>query len=67
MAVKAKAVVVATGGFNSNLDMVLEFNPTLRNHKVLEGSGRGSTGGGHRLVRQVGGYLTHMDHIWFYV
>ncbi len=67
VAVKAKAVVVATGGFNSNLDMVLEFNPALRNHKVLEGSGRGSTGSGHRLVRQAGGYLTHMDHIWFYV
>jgi flavocytochrome c len=67
LAVRSKAVVVATGGFNSNLEMVLEFNPDLRNHKVLEGSGRGSTGSGHRLVRQAGGYLTHMDHIWFYV
>jgi predicted oxidoreductase len=47
--------------------MVLEFNPGLRNDKVLEGSGRGSTGGGHTLIRQAGGYLTHMDHIWFYV
>src|SRR5262247_1345159 len=67
VAVRSKAVVVATGGFNSNLDMVLEFNPALRNDKVLEGSGRGSTGSGHKLIRQVGGYLTHMDHIWFYV
>ena len=65
--VKSKAVVVTTGGFNSNLDMVMEFSPDLGNHKVLEGSGRGSTGSGHKLVRQVGGYLTHMDHIWFYV
>ena len=65
--VRSKAVIVATGGFNSNLDMVLEFNPTLRNDKVLEGSGRGSTGTGHNLIRQAGGYLTHMDHIWFYV
>ena len=65
--VNSKAVVVTTGGFNSNLDMVLEFNPGLRNDKVLEGSGRGSTGGGHKLIRQAGGYLTHMDHIWFYV
>jgi flavocytochrome c len=65
--VRSKAVVVATGGFNSNLDMVLEFNPGLRKDKVLEGSGRGSTGIGHKLVRQAGGYLTHMDHIWFYV
>jgi flavocytochrome c len=67
VAVRSKAVVVATGGFNSNLDMVLEYNPDLRNHKVLEGSGRGSTGSGHRLIREAGGYLTHMDHIWFYV
>jgi predicted oxidoreductase len=67
IAVRSKAVVVATGGFNSNLDMVLEFNPTLRNDRILAGSGRGSTGSGHKLVRAAGGYLTHMDHIWFYV
>jgi flavocytochrome c len=67
VAVRSRAVVVATGGFNSNVDMVLEFNPDLRNHRVLAGSGRGSTGSGHRLIREVGGYLTHMDHIWFYV
>jgi predicted oxidoreductase len=65
--VRAKAVVVATGGFNSNLDMVLEFSPALRNDKILVGSGRGSNGSGHELVRRAGGYLTHMDHIWFYV
>ena len=65
--VESKAVVVATGGFNSNLDMVLEFYPALRNDKVLVGSGPGSTGSGHTLVRQAGGHLTHMDHIWFYV
>ena len=67
VAVSSKAVIVATGGFNSNLEMVLEFNPALRNDKVLEGSGRGSTGSGHKLIGQAGGYLTHMDHIWFYV
>jgi flavocytochrome c len=67
VAVTSKAVVMATGGFNSNLDMVLEFKPDLGNHKVLEGSGRGSTGSGHKIVRAAGGYLTHMDHIWFYV
>jgi predicted oxidoreductase len=67
VAVSSKAVVVATGGFNSNLEMVLEFNPALGNHKVLEGSGPGSTGSGHKFIRQAGGYLTHMDHIWFYV
>ena len=65
--VESRTVVVATGGFNSNLDMVLEARPELKGERVMEGSGRGSTGSGHRLVRQVGGYLTHVDHIWFYV
>ncbi len=67
VSVKSKTVVMTTGGFNSNRDMVLEFNPALGNDMVLEGSGRNSTGTGHKMVRQVGGYLTHMDHIWFYV
>ena len=65
--VRSKAVVVTTGGFNSNLKMVLEYAPALRNHKILVGSGRGSIGSGHKFVAQAGGYLTHMDHIWFYV
>ncbi len=64
--VRGKAVVAATGGFNSNLDMVLEYNPGLRNDKIMEGSGFGSNGDGHRMIRDLGGYLTHMDHIWFY-
>jgi flavocytochrome c len=65
--VASKAVVMTTGGFNSNIDMVLENSPSLRNDKVLVGSGPGSTGSGHKLIREVGGYLTHMDHNWFYV
>jgi predicted oxidoreductase len=65
--VTSKTVVVTTGGFNSNIDMVREFRPELGNDKVMEGSGRGSTGDGHKMVRTVGGYLTHMDAIWFYV
>ena len=65
--VRAKAVVVSTGGFNSNLDMVREHRPDLADGRVMEGSGRGSTGAGHKLIAKVGGYFTHMDHIWFYV
>ena len=65
--VASKAVVVTTGGFNSNVDMVRQYRPELGNEKIMEGSGRGSTGDGHKMVQGVGGYLTHMDHIWFYV
>jgi predicted oxidoreductase len=60
-------VVVTTGGFNSNVDMVREVKPALGNQRIMEGSGRGSTGDGHRMVRRLGGYFTHMDAIWFYV
>ncbi len=62
-----KALVIATGGFNSNLDMVLEARPEFKQFRVMEGSGFGAKGVGHKLIKEVGGYLTHMDHIWFYV
>ncbi|MFQ5902663.1 MAG: FAD-binding protein [Candidatus Binatia bacterium] len=65
--IQSKTLVVATGGFNSNLDVIREVRPDLKDFKIMEGSGVGATGAGHKLVREVGGYLTHMDHIWFYV
>ncbi len=63
----SKSVVIASGGFNSNLDMVREVRPDLKNYKLMEGSGVGSKGIGHKMVRELGGYMTHLDHIWFYV
>ena len=63
----SKTVVVATGGFNSNLEMVLEHRPEFKQFKVMEGSGFGAKGEGHKLIQELGGYFTHMDCIWFYV
>ncbi len=65
--IRTKAVIVATGGFNSNLDMVLENRPEFKNFKVMECSGFGATGTGHKMIKELGAYFTHMDHIWFYV
>ncbi|MCC2096796.1 MAG: FAD-dependent oxidoreductase [Hyphomicrobiales bacterium] len=65
--ISAKAVVVATGGFNSNLDMIFEVRPDLATGRILEGSGYGARGDGHKLLREQGGYFTHMGDIWFYV
>ncbi len=65
--ITCKTVLVSTGGFNSNLDMILEVRPELGNDKIMLGSAPGSTGSGHKLVRDVGGRFAHMDHIWFYV
>src|SRR5262245_3254264 len=44
--IRSKAVLVATGGFNSNLEMVLAARPELRGLRIMEGSGRGATGSG---------------------
>ena len=63
----ADAVVMGTGGFASNLDMLLEARPDLREHRILEGSHVGATGDGHHMVEDAGGVLTHMGDIWFYV
>jgi flavocytochrome c len=65
--IRSKNVVVATGGFNSNLDMVLENRPEFKKFKVMEGSGLGAKGTGHKMIKELGGYFTHMEHIWFYV
>ncbi|NQV57896.1 MAG: FAD-dependent oxidoreductase, partial [Rhodospirillales bacterium] len=65
--VSAGAVVVATGGFNSNQDMIYEIRPDLKDGRIMEGSGPGSIGTGHKLVRELGGYFTHLEEIWFYV
>ena len=65
--IRSKTVVMASGGFNSNLEMILELRPELRPHKILMGGGPVATGDGHKLVRDIGGYLTHMEQIWFYV
>ena len=65
--IRGRTVVVATGGFNSNLERVLEARPELKTHKVMEGSGPGALGIGHRLLAEQGSYFTHLQNISFYV
>jgi len=65
--VRSATVLVTTGGFNANLEMVLEARPDLRGRRIMEGSGRGATGSGHVMLRDLGAYFTHMDEVWFYV
>lgn len=61
-----KTLILASGGFNSNLDMVLAARPELKGSRVLLGGGPGATGEGHGLARGLGAQLTHMENIWFY-
>ena len=54
VAIASKAVVVASGGHPISTGGRVQSRS--ENHKVLEGSGRGSNGSGHRLIREAGGY-----------
>ena len=65
--IRSKSLIVATGGFAGNADMILEVRPDLKRFRIMEGGGVGATGAGHKLIREIGGYLTHMHQIWFYV
>lgn len=61
------AIIMATGGFNGNLDMVLEYAPHLRAvGRVLAGGGVGALGGGHRILERHGALLTHMGNVFSY-
>ena len=63
----APAVIVATGGFQSNLDLVREnFRARDADHRgapenLLIGSGRNATGDGLRLGQSAGASVIHMD------
>lgn len=60
---RARSVILATGGFQSNLDMVREYwakgLPFPR--RFLVGSGINSTGEGHRLAASSGATLVAME------
>ena len=65
---RAPAIILATGGFQSNLDMVREFWPQEFRfpNRILAGSGRNSLGSGHEMARRIGADLVKMDHQWNY-
>lgn len=56
--VKAKKIVIATGGFSCNQVMVSEYFPEQAAMCPLTVY---STGDGHELCRSLGGVYTHMD------
>jgi flavocytochrome c len=65
---RGRAVVMATGGFQNNLEMVRAFWPATLPFppRMLAGSGLNSTGSGHAVVTRAGGVLANMDHQWNY-
>ena len=67
--ISARNVIVATGGFQSNLKTVLENWPSElpKPARLLLGAAQTATGSGHDLVRRVDGRVSRLDHQWNYV
>jgi predicted oxidoreductase len=68
---RAANVVLATGGFESNLDMVRtywpHYYPALTSAtRILLGSGINAQGSGLQLAENAGGAVTRLDHQLFY-
>ncbi|HHY28346.1 MAG TPA: FAD-binding protein [Desulfitobacterium dehalogenans] len=59
--ISAKAVVIASGGFAANNDMVAEYAPTLKGYKSSPSPG--GTGDGHLMAQAAGADLKNMDYI----
>jgi len=64
----ASAVILATGGFQSNLQMVQEFWPEQIQFpdQLFAASGINAVGSGLALAEEVGGELTYLNHQWNY-
>ena len=64
----SKAVLLATGGFESNIALVLENWPAdlPKPTVLLAGSGVNSMGSGLKLATDVGGALSNLNHQWNY-
>lgn len=64
----ADAMVLATGGFQSNLQMIREHWPKSLPlpGRVLTGSGINSLGLGHAILREAGAEYHRMSYVWNY-
>ena len=58
---QAKAVVIATGGFGANLEMVTSYQPSLAGFATLNHPG--ATGDAFAWLSSVGGGTIHMEYI----
>lgn len=59
--ITGKAVVVTTGGFGSNMDMISQVRPDLKGYVTTNQVG--STGDGITMIEKLGGTTVDMDQI----
>jgi fumarate reductase flavoprotein subunit len=57
----APAVVITTGGFGANFDMIAEYRPDLKDYVTT--NAQGTQGDGMRMAEAVGAELIDMDQI----
>ncbi|QNQ80365.1 flavocytochrome c [Lactobacillus sp. PV034] len=60
-AIKAKAVLLATGGFGASKELIKKYRPDLENYKTTNQPG--ATGDGLKLARSVDAQLIQMDFV----
>jgi fumarate reductase flavoprotein subunit len=58
---KAPAVVIATGGFGANFDMIAQYRPDLKDYVTT--NAEGTQGDGMRMAQAIGADLIDMDQI----
>ena len=65
---RSRVVILATGGFQSNLELVREFWPQNLPfpERLLAGSGVNSMGSGLKIAEGAGAALGRLDHQWNY-
>ncbi len=64
LTLKAKTVILATGGYGSNREMIEEFSPKYK--EIMTVTLPFATGDGHRMASRVGAQLVNMDYICGY-
>ena len=61
------SVLLATGGFANNPEMVAQVAaPDSRAPRTLMGGGQGATGTGHRMLGELGAAFGNLDAVWSY-
>ena len=64
---RAEAILIASGGFNNNPEMVRQHASNLPpGSRILLGGGYGALGQGHKILERVGAQFVNMDAIWMY-
>jgi predicted oxidoreductase len=66
---RASDVIIASGGFGSNLPMIRDNWPSNLSapERLLAGASHMAQGSGFEMVQAVGGTISHLDHQWNYV